>query len=376
MGHRVTVLAGIPNWPTGRTARGYERRVLVRERYRGLRVVRSWVYATPNERVVKRILNHTSFLISAPLASLLAVGRPDVVVATSPPLFAAVAGLGIAGGFRAPLVLDVRDLWPDAIFALGQMRQPAFRWSLRRVERILYRKSSAVVAASPGFRQTILERGGRRVVVIPNGADLELFSPGPPDPQLREAWGWDGKFVVLYAGTLGMAHGLRAVLDAAELLSDLPVRFALVGDGAERAPLEDEARGRGLSNVQFVPIQPRDRMPALYRSADICLVALGPAPLFERFIPSKVFEIMACGRPMIAAVSGEALSIASAAGAAIPTQPGSGPMLAKAVKEALASDRLTEMGTSGQAFVKKNFDRTHLAKRYLHLLRRVAESRN
>ncbi len=372
-GHRVTVLAGIPNWPTGRVPRGYERRFLVRERYEGLRVLRSWVYATPNEGVVKRIANHTSFLISAPLASLLSNERPDVVVATSPPLFAAVAGLGIAAGFRAPFVLDVRDLWPDAIFALGQMQGALARGLLRRLERLLYRRAAVVVATSPRFRRPIMQRGASVVEAIPNGADLRLFSPGPPDEQLRRAWGWDGKFVVLYAGTLGMAHGLRSVLDAAELLAGSQVHFALVGDGAERAQLEADATGRGLSNVQFIPLQPRKGMPAVYRSADICLVALRPLQLFEDFIPSKIFEIMACGRPMIAAVSGESLSVVSAARAAIPAEPGSGPMLAQAVKDALASSRLAEMGASGRRFVEEHFDRADLAQRYMDVLRRLVE---
>jgi glycosyltransferase involved in cell wall biosynthesis len=367
-GNEVTILAGIPNWPTGKVAQGYEGKFLVRERYEGLRVVRSWVFATPNEGVVKRVANHASFLASAPLASLFATRRPDIVIATSPPLFAALAGLGIATRFGVPLILDIRDLWPDAIFALGQMRQPAARRLLRSVERLLYRQAVVVVAVSPRFRQPILARGASAVEVIPNGADLQFFCPGPQDTELRRVLGWEGKFVVLYAGTLGMAHGLRTVLDAAELLGDTPAHFALVGEGAERTQLEAEAAHRGLANVQFLPLQPREQMPALYRASDVCLVALRSIPLFERFIPSKIFEIMACGRPVIAAVAGEARDVVQAAGAGVSVEPGSGPRLAEGVRQAMNSDVLQQMGASGRMFVEENYDRAEMAERYLRVL--------
>jgi colanic acid biosynthesis glycosyl transferase WcaI len=367
-GHRVTVLAGIPNWPVGKVAPGYEGRLVVRERYGGLPVVRSWVFATPNEGVVKRIVNHASFLVSAPLASLRLSPRPHAVVATSPPLFAAQAGLALARRFRVPFIFDVRDLWPDAIFALGQMQSPMARRALRLVERTLYRSASVVVAVSPRFREPILQRGAKRVEVITNGADLHLFSPGAPDPQLRESWGGKDQFVVLYAGTLGLAHGLRTALEAAALLRDRQVRFVFIGEGAQRAELEADAAGRGLTNVQFVGLQPRKNMADAYRSADICLVSLRALALFDAFIPSKIFEILACGRPMIAAISGEALAMVTNAGAAIPAEPGSAKSLAHAVEDAMESAALPAMGKSGRQFVELRFDRTELAERYLRLL--------
>jgi glycosyltransferase involved in cell wall biosynthesis len=374
LGHEVTVLAGTPNWPTGKVAPGYESRLRLRERYQGLPVIRSWVYATPNEGVVKRIVNHGSFLASAPLAALRLSPRPDVVVATSPPLFAAIAGLAIARRFGARFVFDVRDLWPDVIFALDQMRSPVVRRLLGSVERRLYRNAGMVVAVSPRFRDPILAREAKAVEVITNGADLDFFSPGPPDPQLRESWGGKDQFVVLYAGTLGLAHGLKTVLDAAELLKDRPIRFVLVGEGAERAGLEAEAERRTLTNVHFAGLQPRERMPDVYRSADICLVALRPLPLLEAFIPSKIFEILACGRPMIAAVSGEPLESVNRAGAAFPAEPGSVRSLADAVERALSSDSLAEMGVSGRRFVEQHFDRRELADRYLRVLEHVRSS--
>ncbi len=219
-----------------------------------------------------------------------------------------------------------------------------------------------------GVREPILERGAKRVEVITNGADLHLFSPGAPDPQLRESWGGKDQFVVLYAGTLGLAHGLRTAIEAAALLRDRRVRFVFIGEGAQRAELEADAAGRGLTNVQFVGLQPRKNMADAYRSADICLVSLRALALFDAFIPSKIFEILACGRPMIAAISGEALALVTDAGAAIPAEPGSATSLAHAVEDAMESVALPAMGKSGRHFVELRFDRTELAERYLRLL--------
>jgi colanic acid biosynthesis glycosyl transferase WcaI len=368
-GHRVTVIAGLPNWPTGEIHPDYRRRFRVLEEIDGIEVIRTWVYATRNEGVLKRVLNHTSFMASSPLEALFSRSHPDVVVATSPPIFAALAGLGVAKALRVPFVFDVRDLWPDAIFALGQMQQPVVRKLLLGAERLLYQQADVVVPVSAGFTEHIRGRGARAVEIIPNGADTERFSPGIPDELLREEWGWKGRFVVLYAGTLGMAHGLGAVLDAAAELRDEPVLFALVGDGAERGELEDRRAAEGLQNVQILPLQPRERMTALYRSADACLVSLKPLELFDSFIPSKVFEIMATARPIIAAVKGTALDIIEEAGAGFAVEPGSALALAAVVRK-ISSDRdlLHDMGFAGRLFMERHFDRHVLALRYLDML--------
>jgi glycosyltransferase involved in cell wall biosynthesis len=377
-GHEVTVLAGTPNWPTGVVHPGYGK-VMLRERYEGVPVIRSWVYATPNEGVVKRIANHMSFAISAPTTAFVTGQRPDVVVATSPPIFAAAAGAGFASLRRAPFVLDVRDLWPDAIFALGQMQQRPLKRTLMGLERWLYRHSASVVAVTDPFAEHIRRRGGKDVHVIPNGADTDFFTPGPPDEGLRRRLGWEGKFVVLYAGTIGMAHGLSDVLDSAEILAGRrdDVFIALVGEGADKEALERSARHRGLKNVGFEPLQPRTDMPALYRSADACLVSLRPISLFDSFIPSKVFEIMACGRPILASVSGVALDIVLRAGAGIGVQQGSPDSLAASIENLLARSKAEreEMGEAGRSFVCRDFDRRTLAERYLQILDAVAAPR-
>jgi glycosyltransferase involved in cell wall biosynthesis len=371
-GHSVRVVAGIPNWPTGEVHPAYRRRVHVRERLAGMDVVRTWVLPARNEGRLKRIANHVSFAASGPLSA--AVGMPaDVVVATSPPLFAAAAGAAVARLRRIPFVFDVRDLWPDAIFALGQLDRPSVRRALRSLEARLYRSASAVVAVSEDFVDPIRRRGATRVEVIPNGADLDAFQPGPQDQALRAELGWDGRFVVLYAGTLGMAHGLMRVIDAAEAAGRRQdtndVLFAFVGEGAERPELERETDRRGLANVRFHPLQPRERMPSLYRAADACLVSLRPLPLFDGFIPSKLFEIMASGRPVLAAVAGRPLDLVLEAGAGLAVGQDDPEPLVEGIRTLRADpDLASEMGRRGRTFVQARYDRAALAARYLALL--------
>lgn len=368
-GHEVHVVAGIPNWPTGMVAQGYGGRRYVRETIEGIHVHRTWVYPTPNEGRLKRVANHLSFVASAPITSVLRRLPADVVVSTSPPLFAAVAGLGIARMRSIPHVFDVRDLWPDAIFALGQVHSPQIQSLLRRLERFLYQHSAAVVAVSPGFVDHISSLGARRVEVVTNGADVSLFQPGAPDPELRRGLGWDGRFVVLYAGTLGMAHGLMQMVDAAERVGDPRCLFALIGEGADREALITAVRQKGLRNVQILPLQPRGRMPSIYRAADVCLVSLRPLPLFDSFIPSKIFEIMASGRPILGAVGGTALDLIMKAGAGVPVRQGDGADLAHRVEQLIASERdRAEMGRQGRKWAELNVDRGQLADRYLQIL--------
>jgi colanic acid biosynthesis glycosyl transferase WcaI len=276
---------------------------------------------------------------------------------------------------RVPFVFDVRDLWPDAIFALGQMRYPGVRQGLRAIERHLYRRAGAVVVVSPGFEEHVRSHGARDVEVVTNGADTEAFRPGPPDDAIRREFGWEGRFVVLYAGTLGMAHGLTQVLDAARAARDPRALFVLMGDGAEREGLQASLGRSELPNVQLLPLQPRARMPAIYRSADACLVSLRPIALFDAFIPSKIFEIMACGRPILAAVAGTALDIVLEADAGIPVSQGDGPDLSRGV-ERLAEDQALrdKLGANGRAWAERNVDRSQLADKYLNVLARVVSS--
>jgi len=372
LGHDVQVIAGMPNWPTGRIHDDYRRRLSVRERYDGVPVVRTPVLRTRNEGAMRRLANHGSFVLSGSVAGLRTAGRPDVVIATSPPLFAPLAGLLVARRHRIPFVLDVRDLWPDAIFALSDMDSRPVRGGLQYLERMLYRRSSAVVVVTEGFAQPVRDRGAARVETIPNGVDLETFAPGPPDPSVRRNLGSDDELILLYAGTLGLAHGLDTVLEAARRLAGTRARFVFAGEGADRPRLEELAAAMGLGNVTFLPLQPRERMPDLYRAADVCLASLRPAELFNVTIPSKIFEIMGSGRPIVAAVDGEAADIVRRSGAGVVAKPGSVEALEGSVRTFLDSPDLDRMGAAGRRFVEGAFDRRALAIRYESLIAELA----
>lgn len=367
-GHEVLVLAGLPNWPTGRIHDGYRRRPVVRETYGGVPVLRVPLIPARNEGAARRLVNHGSFVLTASVLGLAERWRPDVVVATSPPLFAPLAGLLLARAAKAPMVLDVRDLWPDSIYALSHLRGSVVRAGLERLERFLYRSAAAVAAVTSGLSEVIRTRGARTVATIPNGVDLDAFAPRPAEPAARELLGGDGGFVVMYAGTLGLAHGLDLAVEAAERLSDEGVRFVFAGDGADRPRLERMTERKRLRNVSFVPVQPREQMPALYAAADVCLVSLRPEPLFASALPSKIFEIMGCARPMIAAVEGEAADVIGRAGAGVVTAPGSVEGLVNAVRACVRNDDLGLMGKAGRKFAEEHFDRRQLAVQYERLM--------
>jgi glycosyltransferase involved in cell wall biosynthesis len=371
-GHQVSVLTGFPNHPTGVLPPRYRGRALETEELRGVRVVRNWVYATPNRGFFKRVLNHISFMVSALLLGSWRLGPTDAVVATSPPFFAAPTAWALSVIARAPFIFEVRDLWPAILSELGILRNRFLLGLLERMEMFLYRRSAAVVVVTDSFKEILESRGvpGAKIRVVPNGVDLSRFAPGPEDPALRAELGLAGKFTALYLGTHGISQGLDSVLRAAgELSADGDVAFVLVGEGAEKERLARAARERGLRSVRFVDGQPSERVAQFYRLADVCLVPLRDIALFSNFIPSKMFEIMACAKPIVASLRGEAAEILARSGAAEVVAPEDAPAIARAVA-ALKADpaRARAMGESGRRFVEERYQRRALYAEYERLL--------
>jgi glycosyltransferase involved in cell wall biosynthesis len=311
-GHTVTVLTCAPNFPEGRVYPGFRNRWCQTEEMSGIQVIRLKTFMAPNAGALLRILDFLSFMLVAFVAGLFG-RRPDVVVATSPQFFAAVAGWALAAVRRRPFVFELSDLWPASIVAVGAMRPGRMvRW-MERVELFLYRKAAAVVALTGSFKRDLVARGvpAEKIAVVLNGVELSRYAPCERDAALAASAGLSPEhFTVGYIGTLGMAHGLENVLAAAELSRGTPLRFLFVGAGAERSRLVAEAGRRGLDNVIFVPPQPKDRMPAWWSVCDVALVHLKDTPVFETVIPSKIFEAMAMGLPiLLVAPAGEASRI-------------------------------------------------------------------
>lgn len=339
-GHEVTVLTSAPNFPEGRLFDGYENRWRRTETRDGIRVVRVKTFISRNEGIALRTLDFVSFMISAFVAGLFE-RRPDVVCATSPQFFAAVGGWMLGAVRRRPFVFELGDLWPASIVAVGAMK-PSF--ALRMVEKLelfLYRRSAAVAALTRAFRENLIRRGidPMKIRVVRNGVDAGRYGPRPRDAELAAQYGLTGRFVVGYIGTHGMAHGLENVVAAADLLRERDgIRFLFAGAGAARDGLIRDAARRGLDNILFLPMQPKERIAAIWSLCDVALVHLKDDPAFAEVIPSKIFEAMGMGLPLLlAAPKGEATEIVEGEKAGIVVAPGDPAALAAAVAR-LADD--------------------------------------
>jgi len=375
-GHEVTVVTNFPNHPTGVVPEAYRGRSFQIEEVAGLRVVRCRTYATPNRGVARRTLGHLVFMTQAVLQATPHLRGSDVLVASSPTLFAVVAAWLISLRLRVPFVFEVRDLWPAIFVDLGVIRNRFVIFCLERLELFLYGRADAVVTVTRAFATDIARRGiaQAKLHVVPNGVDLEAFQPGSADPVLRRRLGFGDELLVLYCGAHGISHALSRILDvAAQLRSDPRVRFLLVGEGAEKEMLVARARELQLDNVIFHDSVPREEVPALYRSADVCLVPLRALPLFRSFIPSKMFEILACCRPILASLEGEAAEILGSSGAAlvVPAED-TDAITASLVLLAGNPSLRSELGARGRPFVAAHYDRQRLAAGYLEILRAVA----
>ncbi|MBI1374437.1 MAG: glycosyltransferase [Phycisphaera sp.] len=380
-GHDVTVLTAFAHHPTGVKAKADRWTLTRRERVDDIDVVRTYVYATPNEGVVRRMMSYASFMTSAGVIGAARAARPDVVIATSPQLLTGVAGWALAKRFGVPFVFEVRDLWPESILAVDAMRDNAVIRGLKRVAAFLYRRSDAIVTVGDGYRRQLGELYGvpaDKVRVIPNGVDPELFTPGDRDNDVRRAMGWGDKRVAMYIGTIGMAHGLETVLDAAAQLRDrrADIVLALVGEGADKARLKQCAAERGLNNVCFVDLQPKQRIPAYYAACDVGLVCLRDAELFRHVLPSKLFEYMAMARPVLINVDGDARRLVESAGAGLFVEPNDAAALAGTIARCVDdAPGLERMGAAGRACATERYTRPAQATQYIELLRSLVDPR-
>jgi glycosyltransferase involved in cell wall biosynthesis len=323
------------------------------------------------------VAQYGSFCALATVAGLLVRPRVDVVLATSPPLPVGLAGWAAARGRRARFVFDVRDLWPAAVSALGLLSNPALFRMAERLERFLYRRADHVTAVTEGFVRHIGERGAdpARITWLPNGA-AEGFDALPDDGGLRDRLGLAGRFVVTYAGNHGLAQALPVVLEAAHLLRDhSEIVFLFLGDGPLKREMIQRAEALGLAGVRFLPPVPPAAVPPYLAASDALLVPLRAHPLFDTFIPSKLFASLACARPVLLMVNGEARAVLEASGGGLWVPPEDPVALAKAVawlaEQPAAARR--EMGARGRDYVAAHYRRAAHAERLAALLERLGD---
>ncbi len=358
-GHQVTVLTTVPNYPDGIVPKEYCGHLVHEEILDDVRVMRVWSYISPNKGFLRRIFALLSFGCISPFLAYKAIGRPDVVIVRSP-LFNVIAACMLAWMKKCPLIFWVADLWPESAIQLGVLRNRLLIRLSEWLEWSTYQRASLIWAVTEGIRAAIISRGisPKKVFLLTNGVDTEKFRP-LPQALARTDLGWNNKFTALYAGTHGLAHGLTTLLDAAEHLCAQPdIQIVLVGDGATKKHLVAEAQRRCLTNVHFLEPLPHDRVPQLLAAADVCLIPLKKLPLFEGALPSKMYEAMACARPIVLSVAGEASRLAERdAGAAIAVEPENAEELASAILHLYEHHEEAEAaGVRGRNYVELHFD--------------------
>lgn len=383
-GHEVTVITGVPSVPDGVVYPGYKNRCLPQEeQYERVRVIRVWTWLAPNKGTVRRILNYLSFMISASLRAIF-LSRPDVLIATSPQFFCGWAGVLCHWAYRlrAPFAskrtrffLEIRDIWPESIGAVGAMSEGRMFRLLEFLEKRMYAAADHIVTVGDGYRRRLLERGVRhdRISIVMNGVDRDLLEAQPPTPEVvRRQWALDGKFVCSYIGTIGMASGLEIFLRAARLLREMgrdDIRLLAVGDGAIREELQAQADLENLTNVIFTGRRTKAEMPMFLAATDLCFVHLRKNPLFETVIPSKIFEAFGMHRPILIGVDGDSRKLVEDSGGGVAIPPEDEHALVESIVHFAANrSKLTQMGEAGHHYVLEHFDRDHLASEYLQLL--------
>lgn len=378
-GHNFTIVASNLSYLTGQHAIEGKGGLVREQTIDGIRVLRAYTYPALHKSFVWRIVSFLSFMLTSVWAALRA-GPVDLVMGTSPPIFQAFSAWLVAFLRRKPFLLEIRDLWPEFAIDMGVLKNPILIRLSRWLERFLYWRATHIVVNSPAYRDYLIKKGlhKSKISLIPNGVDTKTFDPAADGSAIRQEFGLDGKFVITYAGALGMANDISTVLRAANYLRDDPkIHFLLVGDGKERVRLEAETKHLDLSNVTFAGSRPKTMIPCILAASDACLATLQDIPMFRTTYPNKVFDYMAAGRPTLLAIDGVIREVIETAQGGIFIPPGDAEALAEAAR-ALSQDpeqgRL--MGESARAYVAEHFDRDQQAEQLIVLVQRMVDKRN
>jgi colanic acid biosynthesis glycosyl transferase WcaI len=378
-GHEVSVLTGFPNHPTGVVPAEWRdrlRRLTYKEKVGAVNVFRTWLWPLPNRKAHERMRNYASFCVSAALRGL-TIPRPDVIIASSPQLLVGLSGWWLAFARQIPLAFEVRDLWPESLTAVGVGDgNSLLHHSLAAIARFLYERSDRIVVVTSAFKEHLIQRWelpADKIAIVENGVETALFAPAQASTngELRRKLGAEGKFLVCYIGTMGMAHGLEILLDAAAQLhrQNSNAHFLLVGEGAEKERIKSLAQSRGLTNVKFLDQQPRETIPAFISASDACVVLLKKAEVFKTVIPTKMLEFMSCARPVIVGVGGQARRLVENAGAGIAIEPEDPKALVGAINALSADPEVgRSLGQKGREYILQNFSRDRTAQTYIDVL--------
>jgi len=359
------------------------RRLTYHEKVGHVDVYRTWLWPLPNRKAHERMRNYASFCFSAALRGM-AIPRPDVIIASSPQLLVGLSGWWLAFTRQIPFVFEVRDLWPESLAAVGVGGENSLlHHALSRIAGFLYRRADRIVVVTPAFKDYLIHRWrvpAEKIEVVENGVETDLFVPTDPASAAarKKELCAESQFLVCYIGTMGMAHALEILLDAADTLrSKAPnVLFLLIGEGSEKERIKCLAQSRGLTNVRFLDQQPREKIPSFISASDLCLVLLKKTDVFKTVIPTKMLEYMSCARPVILGVEGQAQQILEVAGAGLAIEPENADALATAITQLDHNPELAKtLGEQGRAYILQNSSRASTAQKYITVLRDILSTR-
>lgn len=380
-GHKVTVITCTPNFPHGRIYDGYKNRFWQSEVLEGVEVIRVWSFIAQNKGIFLRILDFTSFMVSSFIASFFVRGA-DIIVGTSPQFFACVSAWMISSFKNVPFVFELRDLWPASLAAVEAINSSVILNVTEKLEIFLYNRSDIIISLTNAFKTNLENRGidPKKIHIVTNGVDRKAFFKEEKDAKLLEELGLAKKFVVGYIGTIGMAHGLETVLRAAKIIQNRPngkkIHFLFLGDGANKEELKNLALKLKLSNTLFKDTVSKTDVKRYWSILDLSIVHLKKNELFKTVIPSKIFEAMATGTPILHAVEGESADIIKKTGAGIVVMPDN---------EEYISSKLLDLSTDQEMLAKYSklglrasikYDRQELAMKMLLILQAAIESKS
>ncbi|WP_291632267.1 glycosyltransferase family 4 protein [Clostridium sp.] len=372
LGHEVTILTALPNYPKGEIFDGYKGKKVFLEEIEGIKIVRTSIYATKSKSFTKRLRNYLSFTFSSVFQGYKYIERQDFIITESPPLFLGWSGYILSKLKKAKFIFNISDLWPESAVKLGVLNNKLFIKLSVWLEEFCYRKASAVTCQTQGILDDIVGRGfdKNKVHLITNGVNTELFKKEKRDEDFRREIGIEDKFSLCYAGIHGIAQGLKVIINAADIVKDIKdIQFVFVGDGPEKQDLINMVKEKKLTNVTFVPLQPKVNMPKIVASMDAAIIPLRKLQLFEGALPSKMFETLCSEVPIIMAVKGEAERLINNAQAGIVVEPENSEDIAEAVIKLYNDKELRgKLGENGRRYVKENYNRDTITRKLEKIL--------
>ena len=373
-GHRVTVITAMPNYPTGRIYDGYRGKIRAVEDMDGVRVVRTWIFPSNSSMFFPRFLSYASFTLSSLIMGIWGMGRQDIVLFDTPPLPLVPTGLVIGRLTGARVIMNVSDIWPEMALQLGYPIGRISLWALKRLESIGYRRADIVTTTNGAAKERINERFPKvRTAVISNGADLRVFDPALRSQKIRDSLGADqGDFLVGYFGLHGLFQGLHVVVEAAERVRDRRrIKFVMVGDGPCKAEIVALAEGKQLDNIRFIDLVDQESIASYVASCDVALVPL--AAEFPSTVPSKVYETLASGVPVVISRGCEGARVVEEGKAGRTFRPGDSEGLARVLADLESDKNMTAQIRDNCLHIAKRFDYSRIAEETEAILQAVSD---